>query len=61
MDCVGVCGSVASVGVTLTIIEETGPFHIECISNALEKISQIGELIYCKRHAFISMKEKIMY
>ena len=65
----GVCGSVSSVGAALAIIEETGPLsqdqtfgmHMVCTSNALQKMSQIGGPRCCKRHAFIAMKEGVMY
>ena len=53
----------------LAIIEETGPLsqdqtfgmHMVCTSNALQKMSQIGGPRCCKRHAFIAMKEGVMY
>ena len=65
----GVCGSVASVGAALAIIEETGPLtendsfglHMECTSRALKEISKLGGPRCCKRHAFIAMKEAVTY
>lgn len=65
----GVCGSVASVGAALAIIEGTGPLsqdksfglHMECTANALTKMSKAGGPRCCKRHAFISMKEGVDY
>lgn len=65
----GLCGSVASVGAALSIIEGTGPLsednsfglHMECTSAALEEMSKLGGPRCCKRHAFLSMREGVKY
>ncbi|MGN1295632.1 MAG: DUF5714 domain-containing protein [Bacilli bacterium] len=59
----GVCGSVASVGACLAIINGTGPLsdnefykdNMEYTSSVISRMSQIGGPRCCKRNAFISL------
>lgn len=59
----GMCGSSASVGAVLSIINQTGPLsndkgyrdNIILVSKALQKIAEIGGPRCCKRNAFLSI------
>lgn len=59
----GVCGSIASIGAALAIIDKTGPLsldkhyseHMELTSSVLSKMSKIGGPRCCKRNAFLSI------
>ena len=59
----GMCGSVASVGAVLAIIDGTGPLsgdehykeHMEFTSSVIAKMSGIGGPRCCKRNAFLSI------
>ena len=59
----GVCGSVASIGACLSIINGTGPLsdnkfykdNMEYTSSVISKMSEIGGPRCCKRNAFISL------
>lgn len=59
----GVCGSLASIGASLSIIHNTNALsdddfykdHMEYTSRVLKKMSQIGGPRCCKRNAFISL------
>lgn len=63
----GVCGSSASVGAALAIIHETGPLsdnqyykdNLNYVSQALQRIAQIGGPRCCKRNAFLSIQAGI--
>lgn len=63
----GVCGSSASVGAALSIIHETGPLshnqfykdNLNYVSQALQKIAEIGGPRCCKRNAFLSIQTAI--
>ena len=59
----GVCGSVASIGACLAIINGTSPLsdnefykdNMEYTSSVISKMSEIGGPRCCKRNAFISL------
>ena len=59
----GICGSAASLGACLSIINKTGPLtdnkfymdNMEYTSNTISKMSKIGGPRCCKRNAFISI------
>ncbi|MEA5060965.1 MAG: DUF5714 domain-containing protein [Erysipelotrichaceae bacterium] len=59
----GVCGSLASIGASLSIIHDTNALsnddfykdHMEYTSSVLQKMSEIGGPRCCKRNAFISI------
>lgn len=59
----GMCGSTASVGAVLAIIDNTGPLsndehykeHMEFTSSVIKKMSEIGGPRCCKRNAFLSI------
>lgn len=59
----GICGSVASIGASLSIIHETGPLsnddfykdNMEYTSSVIKEMSTIGGPRCCKRNAFISL------
>lgn len=65
----GVCGSVASVGAALSIIDETGPLssddhykeHMEYTSSVLNLMSKIGGPRCCKRNAFLSLSQGVAF
>ncbi len=65
----GVCGSAASVGAALNIIDKTSPLkdapkwgdHMECTSNILLEISKIGNPRCCKRSASIALRYAAEY
>lgn len=59
----GVCGSVASIGAVLSILDQTGPLssdeayqsHMEFTSSLLLGMSRIGGPRCCKRNAFLAL------
>ena len=59
----GICGSVASLGACLSIIDETGPLsnnvsyskHMDFTSKLINKMSKIGGPHCCKRNAFLAL------
>lgn len=63
----GVCGSAASLGAALAIVHETGPLsynqyykdNLNYVSQALQKIAEVGGPRCCKRNAFLSMQTAI--
>lgn len=63
----GVCGSSASIGAALAIIHETGPLshnqyykdNLSYVSQALQKIAEVGGPRCCKRNAFLSIQTAI--
>ena len=63
----GVCGSVSSLGATLSIIHDVGPLtndeyykdDMEYTSLVLRKMSKIGGPRCCKRNAYISLSTAI--
>lgn len=63
----GVCGSAASVGAALAIIHGTGPLsdnqyykdNMKYVSQALDKISEVGGPRCCKRNAFLSLQTAV--
>lgn len=65
----GVCGSTASVGAALAIIHHTGPLscddyykdNMEYTSRVLNKMSKIGGPRCCKRNAFLSLGEAVLF
>ena len=65
----GVCGSVASIGAVLSIIDGTGPLsddenyskHMAFTSRVIAKMSEIGGPRCCKRNAFLALTEGIKY
>jgi len=65
----GVCGSTASVGASLSIIHETGPLsdndfykdNMEYTSSVIGKMSKIGGPRCCKRNAFLSLSEAVIF
>lgn len=65
----GVCGAVTSMGAALSIIDGTGPLcsddswgkHMEFTSKALHSLSQVGGPRCCKRDAFLSFQQAILY
>ncbi len=65
----GVCGSCASIGACLAIINETGPLssnsfykdNMEYTSSVIEIMSKIGGPRCCKRNAFISISEGVKF
>ncbi|MFA5283343.1 MAG: DUF5714 domain-containing protein [Bacilli bacterium] len=65
----GVCGSVASVGAALSIINDTGPLssdehykeNMEFTSSVLKKMSVIGGPRCCKRNAFLSLQMAVAF
>lgn len=65
----GVCGSVASIGATLSIINDVGPLSnskhysndMEYTSLALNKMSKIGGPRCCKRNAFLSISTAVEF
>lgn len=65
----GMCGSVASVGAVLAILDETGPLsndehykeHMKFTSSVIERMSEIGGPRCCKRNAFLSISAGSQY
>lgn len=65
----GICGSVTSIGAALSVIHETGPLssndfykdHMEYTSSAISKMSKIGGPRCCKRNAFLSLIEAVLF
>jgi hypothetical protein len=65
----GVCGSVASVGAAMSIIDKTGPLssddhykeHMEYASSVLALMSKIGGPRCCKRNAFLSLSQGVSF
>lgn len=65
----GICGSAASVGASLAIIEGTGPLsidesygmHMSYTSKVLERMAEIGGPRCCKRHGYIAINEAVEY
>jgi len=65
----GVCGSVASIGAALAILDGTEALstddswgnHMKFTSKTLESMSKIGGPRCCKRNAFISFRETIKF
>ena len=65
----GVCGSTASLGAALAIINKTGPLsdndyykdNMEYTSNVIEIMSKIGGPRCCKRNAFISIINAVSF
>lgn len=65
----GVCGSVASIGAALAIIDDTGPLttdgswglHMEYTSEALKNMAAVGGPRCCKRNAYIAMQAAIAF
>jgi hypothetical protein len=65
----GVCGSAASVGAALSIIEGTGPLtddaswgsHMELTARVLQTESRIGGPRCCKRNAFVALQQATSY
>ena len=65
----GICGSVASLGATLSILHETGPLsnddyykeHMEYTSSVISKMSKIGGPRCCKRNAFLAVSEAVKF
>lgn len=63
----GVCGSTASLGASLAIINGTGPLssdkfykhNMEYTSNVIAKMSVIGGPRCCKRNAFLSIMSAV--
>lgn len=63
----GVCGSAASIGAALAILHETGPLshnqyykdNLSLVSQALQKIAEVGGPRCCKRNAFLSIRTAI--
>lgn len=63
------CGSTASVGTALAIIDGTGPFsqdesykeHMEYTSSVIKRMSIIGGPRCCKRNAFLSLVSAIEF
>lgn len=64
----GVCGAVMSIGAALAIIDGTGPFstedwgsHMEYTSEALARVAKTGGPRCCKRDAFASIEQAVVY
>ena len=65
----GMCGSTASVGAALAIIDGTGPLshdesykeHMEYTSSVIKRMSIIGGPRCCKRHAFLSLASAVEF
>ena len=64
----GVCGAVSSIGAALSIIDGTGPLseeswgcHMKYTSKALGKLAEVGGPRCCKRDAFLSLQEAILF
>lgn len=65
----GMCGSVASIGAVLSIIDGTGPLsddqnyknHMSFTSSMINKMSEIGGPRCCKRNAFLSILAGVEY
>lgn len=65
----GVCGSVSSVGAAMSIIDKTGPLssddhykeHMEYTSSVLNLMSKIGGPRCCKRNAFLSLSQGVLF
>ena len=65
----GMCGSVASVGAVLAVLDGTGPLsddefyksHMEFTSSVISKMSKIGGPRCCKRDAMIAFKNGVDY
>ncbi len=65
----GVCGSVASIGAALSIINGTGPlstdeyykYNMEYTSAVLTQMSKIGGARCCKRNAFIALSYAVKF
>ncbi len=65
----GVCGSTASVGAALAIIDGTGSFsrdesykeHMEYASSVIKRVSIIGGPRCCKRNAFLSLSSAVEF
>ena len=65
----GMCGSVASIGAALSVLHKTSPLsddehykeHMEYTSRVIKRMSEIGGPRCCKRNAFLSIREGIMF
>lgn len=65
----GICGSVAALGATLSIIHEVGPLSdtqyyaddMEYTSSVINKMSKIGGPRCCKRNAFLSISTAVEF
>lgn len=65
----GMCGSTASVGAALAIIDGTGPLsqdesykeHMEYTSSVIKRMSIIGGPRCCKRNAFLSLSSAVEF
>ncbi len=65
----GICGSVASVGAALSIINGTGPLstddhykhNMEYAASVLSEMSKIGGARCCKRNAFLSVSRAVEF
>lgn len=65
----GVCGSVASIGAALSVLHKTGPLssdehykeHMEYTSRVIKRMSEIGGPRCCKRNAFLSISEGVLF
>lgn len=65
----GVCGSLASVGASLSVIHGTQPLstdeyykdNMEYTSSVLAKMSKIGGARCCKRNAFLSLSYAVQF
>lgn len=65
----GICGSSASLGAALSIIHNTGPLsndiyyseHMEYISKVINKMSKIGGPRCCKRNAYLSIINAVVF
>lgn len=65
----GICGSVASIGAAVAVIDNTGPLsndsaysnHMKFTSSVIAMMGEIGGPRCCKRNAFISISEAVKY
>lgn len=65
----GMCGSTASVGAAMAIIDGTGPLshdesykeHMEYTSYVIKRMSTIGGPRCCKRNAFLSLASAVEF
>lgn len=65
----GICGSIASIGAVLAVLDGTGPLssddtykdHMAFTSSIINYMSKIGGPRCCKRNAFISIKNGVNY
>ncbi|MGI6535159.1 MAG: DUF5714 domain-containing protein [Eggerthellaceae bacterium] len=65
----GVCGSAASVGAALSVLEGTGPLtdtsawgsHMELASRILHAEGEIGGPRCCKRNAYVALQQATAY